>query len=52
MSSHPHVLALLENHVPLALLFDLAGFAASSQELYRSEPGADPGGCALPAAAA
>ena len=32
-----HVTALLADRVPLRLLFDLAGFAPSSEELLREE---------------
>ena len=37
MSSTLSVLELLEQKVPLTLLFDLAGFAPTSEELYHSE---------------
>ena len=36
-----HVTALLADRVPLRLLFDLAGFAPSSEELLREERFAD-----------
>lgn len=37
MSDFASALDLLKHDVPLALLFDLAGFAPSSEELYRTE---------------
>lgn len=37
MSTDATTLNLLKQDVPLALLFDIAGFGPSSQELYRSE---------------
>lgn len=37
MSDTAPALDLLTNGVPLALLFDIAGFGPSSEDLYRTE---------------
>jgi len=37
MTASERVTALLQDGVPLTLLFDVAGFAPSSQELLREE---------------